>query len=233
MSEMAYIGIRAQMTSYSAGNGAEVFWYSKRNFFLDGDDLAVDRLPFIDSESLYEVMIILAQPGESGVEQRRVIDGTSRIEEHHYSGPFQLPLRISLLLRGSLDRSKDRIGEVRVSKGFEFYGRFGFYLDMRYVTYDIDAWSGSRDFLNTYAAVYGRLNDDSWVRIGIGASPHLYDRWMYQYSGFGREHYLLGHDLIDAFSGGVTGEALEALREAERALSEDWAITFEAFIGFW
>ncbi len=228
-----YIGLRGRITSYSKDNGGEVFWYERRNFFLDGDDLTVGHLPFISAKSLYEVQVILAQPAGAGVERRRIVDRASRIEEYHYGEPFQIPLSVSLLLRGDLKGSGDRMGEIRVSKGFEFMDRFGIFLDMRYVSYGIDGWNGTRDFLNTFAAVYGRLNENSWLRIGAGVNPYLYDRWAYAFSGLGREHFLLDRDVIDAFSGGVTGDALRTLQEAERSLSEEWAITFEAFIGFW
>jgi hypothetical protein len=103
---------------------------------------------------------------------------------------------------------------------------------MRYISYGIDGWNGTRDFLNTFAAVYGRLNADSWLRVGAGVNPYLYDRWTYAFSGLGREHFLLDRDVMDAFSGGVTGDALRTLQEAEKSLSEEWAITFEAFIEF-
>ncbi|MCK4350728.1 MAG: hypothetical protein KAX13_07710, partial [Candidatus Krumholzibacteria bacterium] len=227
-----YIGLRGRITSYSNGNGGEVFWYARRNFFLDGDDLTVGHLPFISAESLYEVQVILEQQDGTGREENRIIGRAARIEEYHYGEPFQIPLSVSLLLRGDLKGSRDRMGEIRVSKGFEFMDRFGIFLDMRYVSYGIDGWNGTRDFLNTFAAVYGRLNADSWLRVGAGVNPYLYDRWTYAFSGLGREHFLLDRDVMDAFSGGVTGDALRTLQEAEKSLSEEWAITFEAFIGF-
>jgi hypothetical protein len=232
-SAKGYIGVRGTITSYSKGNGGEVFWYARRNFFLDGDDLTVGRLPFISDESLYEVQFILAQPVGAEGGRGRIVDRASRIEEYHYGEPFHIPLSVSLLIRGGLEGGGDRMGEILVSKGFEYKDRYGFYLDMRYAFYSIDGWNGSRDFLNTFAAVYGRLNANSWLMVGVGVNPYLYDRWAYAFSGLGREHFLLDRDVIDAFSGGVTDDALSTLREAERSLSEEWAITFEAFIGFW
>ncbi len=232
-SEKGYIGARGTIINFSKDNRGEVFWYARRNFFLDGDDLSVGRLPFMDCESLYEVQLVLAQPSRAGAERRRIVDMASRIEEYHYGEPFQVPLSVSLLLRGDLGGSGDRMGEIRLSKGFELERRFGFFLDMRYVSYRIEGWSGTRDFLNTFAAVYGKLNENAWLGLGVGANPYLYDRWEYAFSGMGREHFLLDHHAMEAFEGGVTGYALYELREAERALSEEWAITFEAFIGFW
>ena len=233
LARQGYIGVRGLITSFSKDNGGEVFWYARRNFFLDGDDLSVGRLPFIDSRNLYEIQVILARPAGIGGKRRRIVDSASRIEEYHHGEPFQVPLSVSLLLRGDLRRGGDGMGEILVSKGFEFRDRFGCFLDMRYTSYGIDGWDGKRDFLNAFAAVYGRLNESSWLSIGVGVNPYLYDRWAYAFNGLGREHFLLDRDVMDAFSGGVTGDALRTLQEAERSLSKEWAITFEAFIGFW
>jgi hypothetical protein len=228
-----YIGLKVRIETYSGGDTGEVFWFSKSNFFLDGDDITIGHLPFLGSSSLSELEIVLAQRGGSGAGRRRIVDGSSRIEELHYREPFQRELTLSLLLRGDMSGAGDRFGEIRLSKGVEYRDRFGLFFDMRYVSYGIDGWSGTRDFVNAFAALYGRINEVSWLSIGVGADPYLYDRWEYAYSGLGREHFLLERGVMDAFSGGATGEALDALREAERSLSENWSITFAAFIGFW
>jgi hypothetical protein len=59
-------------------------------------------------------------------------------------------------------------------------------------------------------------------------APHRFDRWHFDFTGDGRESYLLGRHLFDLV--GQYGEdgLIERLGEAEEMLSEEWSLTFEA-----
>ncbi len=212
------------MERYGSGGGGALFWLRERNLFLDGDDIALGRIPFIESDELYELEIRFAQPPESeGAHAAPGGGGTSGFES------FALPLTLSYLERW--DGGGDRFSEVRFSKGADLHRRVRFFFDARYVSYDLSGWSGEREFLDLFMALRGRIGEDSWISIGLGVDPYLYDGWLYRRTGYGREHYIVERGLLDA--GISREELLGSLQEAESALSEEWSISFEAFVRFW
>lgn len=221
-----YIGARGRVERRSSGSGGNLFWLRRRNFFLDGDEISTGRLPFMGSDDLYELEILFVQP--MGAEWAPQPITESRGMEDHFE-PFALPLVLSFVERW--DRGNDRVSEMRFSKGAELHRLIRLFVDARYVSYDIEGWSGENDFLDLFVALRGRIGDDSWVSLGLGVNPTSYDGWLYRRTGCGRERYLVERGLLEA--GISREELLGALEETERALSEEWSISFEAFIRFW
>jgi hypothetical protein len=221
-----YIGARGAVERYGSGIGGGFFWLRNRNFFLDGDDITIGRLPFVESNGLYELEILFAQPVGGGPDDSGITairDIGKRFE------PFALPLVASFTERG--DRGGGRVRELRFSKGADLHDLIRFFIDARYVSYRIDGWEGENDFLDLFVALRGRIGDDSWVSLGVGVDPSLFDGWLYRRTGYGRERYIMERGLREASF--QREELLGALEEGERALSEEWSITFEAFVRFW
>jgi len=226
LSPVGYIGARGTVERYSSGSGGDVFWLRNRNLFLDGDDITIGRLPFMESSDLYEVEVLFVQPLGSEPAGPDIMDG--RGIESHFE-PFALPLVVSFAERG--DRGGDRVRELRFSKGADLHDLIRIFVDARYVSYSIEGWTGEHDFLDLFVALRGRIGEDSWVSLGLGVNPSLFDGWLYRHTGYGRERYLVETGVLEAYS--PREELLGALEEAERALSEEWSITFEAFVRFW
>lgn len=229
ISSFGYIGARGTVERYSSGTGGDLFWLRNRNLFLDGDEITIGKLPFMESSDLYEVEILFVQP--TGTEPMRPVitdgrgDGT--IETHFES--FALPLVVSFAEKG--DRGGNRVRELRFSKGADLHDMIRFFIDARYISYSIEGWDGEHDFLDLFIALRGRIGEDSWISLGMGVNPSQFDGWLYRHTGYGRERYLVEMGLLEAYS--PREELLVALEEAERALSEEWSITFEAFVRFW
>jgi len=226
-SSIGHFGARGAVERYGSNAGGELFWLRKYNFFLDGDDISVGRLPFIESSGIYEVEIFFAQPGGSGSDGEAgssvLVDGGGRFE------PFALPLVASFTERGS--GGGERVREVRFSKGADLHDRVRLFADARYVSYDIEGWEGGGDFLDLFVALRACVREGSWISLGVGVNPSIFDGWLYRRTGFGRERYLVEAGLLDAYSS--REELLGSIEEAERSLSEEWSITFEAFVRFW
>jgi hypothetical protein len=226
-----YLGAKFRMEHYSADNTGEVFWFKSRNFFLDGDDVRVGRLPFAGSRDLYEIELVFMQPMSSGLDSRRIVGpppGTERDTYGEGIEVFAKSLTVSLIQRGEGVWTGDRVREIRFSKGVDLHDRIRVFLDMRHVSYRLRDWKGEKDFLDAFVALCGRIGYDSWVSVGLGVNPYYYDRWLHGLSDMGREHYLMGEGAIDPDT-----SFLSSLEEAERSLSEEWSITFEAFVRFW
>jgi len=224
-----YVYARGTVERYSSENGGDVFWLQNRNLFLDGDEITIGRLPFMESSDLYEVEILFVQP--MGAEPYRPGitggPGDGAIETHFE--PFALPLIVSFVERG--ERGGGRARELRFSKGADLHDLIRFFVDARYISYSIEGWNGEHDFLDLFVALRGRIREGSWISLGIGVNPSLFDGRLYRHTGYGRERYLVESGVLEAFS--PREELLGALEEAERALSEEWSITFEAFVRFW
>ena len=226
MLPFGYIGARGTLERYTPGSGGEVFWLQNRNLFLDGDEIAIGRLPFLESSELYELEILFVQP--MGEERAVSWITNGRSTEAHFES-FALPLVVSFKERG--DRGGERIRELRFSKGADLHDLIRFFVDARYISYDIEGWTGEHDFLDLFVALRGRIGDDSWISLGIGVNPSQYDGWLYRHTGYGREHYLVEKSVLETYT--PREELLGAIEEAESALSEEWSITFEAFVRFW
>jgi hypothetical protein len=229
LSPFGYIGARGTVEQYSSGSGGDVFWLRNRNLFLDGDEITIGRLPFMESSDLYEVEILFVQPTGSEEAGPDVMDGRGESGLMTHFEPFALPLVVSFAERG--DRGGDRVRELRFSKGADLHDLVRFFVDARYASYSIEGWNGEHDFLDLFVALRGRIGEDSWVSLGLGVNPAQFDGWLYRRTGYGRERYLVETGVLEAYS--PREELLSALEEAERTLSEEWSITFEAFVRFW
>ena len=220
-----YIGARGAVERYGSAGDGSLFWLDKGNFFLDGDEITIGRLPFMESGDLYELEIRFVQPTGTGVDGGMMDERSTGIRFE----PFALPLVASFTEWG--DRGGGRVRELRFSKGADLHDRIRFFADARYVSYRVDGWEGESDYLDLFIAARGRINDRSWISLGIGVDPSIYDGWRYGHTGYGRERYLVDRGILE--SGISKDELLGALEEAERSLSEEWSITFEAFVRFW
>ncbi len=226
-SSIGRFGVRGAVERYGSRAGGELFWLRRYNFFLDGDDISIGRLPFIESSGLYEVEIFFAQPEETGYDEGA--GSADPTDGNRYFEPFALPFAASYTERGSGDG--DRVRELRFSKGADLHDRIRLFTDARYVSYGFEGWDGGHDFLDLFVALRATVREGSWMSLGVGVNPSIFDGWLYRRTRFGRESYLVEAGLLDAYS--TREELLVSIREAERSLSEEWSITFEAFVRFW
>ena len=207
--------LSGKVESFSAMNTGEIFWVQRMNFWLDGDELVTGLFPFVYSSSLYEVKIAFLWG-----------------EQEDFEYPFREALDISLLQRSDAGGEDRVVRELQLSKGFPLHKHLNFLCDFRYIHYDHEEWTGKRDFLDVYLSLNGEITASSWYAVGFGVNPFLFDRWYYHFSGYGRENYLLDQGLYDVFKTSSTADLMNALRDAEEELSEEWMITIEAGIRF-
>jgi hypothetical protein len=225
-SPYGHIGARGTVEQYGSESCGDMFWLRKRNFFLDGDEISIGRLPFIESSDLYEVEIFFVQPGGSESDRLEGAGG-EQIEDRFES--FALPLVASFTEWGN--RGGDRVRELRFSKGADLHEIVRFFVDARYISYSVERWDGGHDYLDLFVALRAMIREGSWVSLGVGVNPSLFDGWLYRRTGYGREGYLVEKGILQTYS--TREELLGSLEEAERSLSEEWSISFEAFVRFW
>jgi hypothetical protein len=205
----------AVMESYSNSNTGRVFWIQRRNFWLDGDRVTVAHLPFLDSRGCYDVGIAFRWNGEE--------DG---------SYPRGDRLLLSILQRGDTSNPCRVVREALLRGRRRVYHRLDAVADLRYVRYGHEEWSGCRDHASAFIGLQSWITGDLWVSIGTGVNPYSFDRWLYRYTRFGREKYLLDRGLYELMDSLGRKELMDAIRKAEASLAEDWIITFEAGIHF-
>jgi len=108
--------------------------------------------------------------------------------------------------------------------------RVTFLLDMRGVSYEYGG--ASRDFVDAFLSVRGDLGRGLWCAVGTGVDPYAFDRWLYAFSGHGREEYLMDRGVFRSLAASGEAASMKALFEAEESLAEDWAVTVEAGFTF-
>lgn len=206
------LNVQAGVESYSSGNPGEVFWLQRRNFWLDGDILTIDRLLFLEESGVYDVRLEARWKGRGG---RR---GNG--------------IRLTALYRGIPNGDDPVVAEVRLDAAIPLHERAALLCDLRFVSYRHGGWSGENDFLDTFLGLSGRIAGPLMCSIGVGVNPEAFDRWRYSFGDHGREDFLLARGVFDHVGGGDTAAIMHALQAAERELADEWAITFEAGIDF-
>lgn len=205
--------LRGRVESYTASNTGAVFWLQRRNFWLDGDRLSFGHLPFLKSRSVYEVGLELQRGGEAG---------------YTYGREFYF----SFLHRGDQGDPHRGVVELLLEKWFRIGSRLDQMLDIRCISYRHSRWTGKRNFVDVFAALFCRITDSSWCSVGIGLNPYSFDRWLYRFSDHGREDYLMERGVLRVIDSADEAELMDSLKEAETSLSEEWMITFEAGLEF-
>lgn len=205
----------ARTESYSAGNTGGIFWLRRYNFWLDGDRLTVDRLPFVTSRSLGEIHLDLGWR-----------------EDAEADDPYRTGLHLSMMRRMDGNDPHRGVTELVFREGLPVGPRLTHILDMRYVSYDHAAWRGKRRFTDFFTALHLRIAPSAWVAVGAGVNPHIFDRWRYRFTGYGRELYLIERGVLAPAGTQDQTEILRALERAEEALAEEWSFVVEAHVRF-
>ncbi len=209
------IDLEIDLEDFSGDGGiGRTFWLQYYNFWLDGDQLRTEMLQFLKSESVWRAKLLVE---EKGAEQ---IPGPYRLEGY---------LSASARWDGNTDRS---MFEITGGKGLRAGSYLSFHADLRYASYRDDRWTGDNGFLDVWLGMRASLGGSGWVAWGMGVPPHRFDRWYYDFTGDGREAFLLDQGLFDAVD--ILGEddLIDWLGRAEKSLAEKWRLSFEAGFTF-
>jgi hypothetical protein len=207
------IGLAGNFERYSAMNTGSIFWLGRTNFWLDGDELTYDHVPFLSSRRIGEVKLSCGWKREL---------------------PKDLPWGTGFLFE--ITRRWDgagggpRFGEIRLVNGMAVHPRVAFLLDMRGVSYEYEGIG--RDFVDAFISVRGSIGKGFWCAVGTGVNPYAFDRWLYAFSDHGREEYLMDRGVFRALAGSGEAASMEAILDAEESLAEDRIVTFEAGFTF-
>ncbi len=207
------IGLAGKLERYSAMNTGSIFWLGRTNFWLDGDELTYDRIPFLSSTQVCEVKLSC---------------GWKR--ELPPNLPWGTGLLVEITERWDGTADGPRFGEIRLVNGIAVHPRVTFLLDMRGVSYEYG--SVGRDFVDAFLSVRGNIRSGLWCAVGAGVNPYAFDRWLYAFSGHGREEYLMDRGVFRSLAASGEAASMKALFEAEESLAEDWAVIFEAGFTF-
>ncbi|MFA4947522.1 MAG: glycogen-binding domain-containing protein [Candidatus Krumholzibacteriia bacterium] len=207
------IGLAGKLEQYSAMNTGSIFWLGRTNFWLDGDELTYDRVPFLSSRQVCEAKLSCGWKREP---------------------PGNLPWGTGLLfeITRRWDGTGDgpRFGEIRLVNGMAVHPRVTFLLDMRGVSYEYG--SVGRDFVDAFLSVRGSIRKGLWCAVGTGVNPYAFDQWLYAFSDHGRQEYLMDRGVFRALAASGEAVSMEAVLDAEESLAEDWVVTFEAGFTF-
>jgi hypothetical protein len=214
-SEAVSVDLSIDLENFVEDEGTgRTFWQQRRSFWLDGDMLRTGLLQFLDSRRVWRAGLSVE---EGGIED--------------ISGPYRIEGYISAVARWNGDGESSML-EVAGGKGLRLGSYMSVHADMRYVTYSDDRWTGDNAFFDIWAGLRGSLGGSGWIALGVGVPPHRFDRWYHDFSGNGREAYLLDRDLFDLVDTSDEYLLLEKLAEAEKELSEEWRLSFEGGFSF-
>jgi hypothetical protein len=146
--------------------------------------------------------------------------------------PYGCGFRLRLMHRADGNDRSRAVTEGLLREGLAIGSRIIHLLDLRYVSYDHDAWRGTRRFIDVFTALRLRISNDAWVSIGAGVHPHCFDRWRYRFTEYGRESYLIGRGVFDSVGGDDEAAVLRALERAETDLADEWSFVVEAGFQF-
>ncbi len=200
---------------FSDNSAARYFWNQKWNFWLDGDDITLRRLPFLYSKGIFEAGLTLVQPGSDSM-----------------TVPYNTAGQISVNVCGDITRSGLRVTELLLKKGHLFNDRLSVHFDARLVFYDDDRSVGDKRFTDIWAGVCWRPVRSGWIALGSGFSPLYFDRWSNSLIPFGRERYIADRGVFQTERYATEAGLLEDLYNAEQYISDEWNITFEAGVSF-
>ena len=206
------VSFKGAVEAFSSANTGRIFWIGRTNFWLDGDELTYDEVPFVSSRQLYEASIVFALKGDflAGIPRSRGLRLSIAQREEIGGGPL--------------------FREIGVSKGIALARRVSIFVDIRGASYRHG--DTRRDFVDGFLSLHGTITSSLWCSVGCGVNPYAFDQWLYAFSDHGRADYLLSHGVFRALNDGGESAAVKALIDAEDALSEDFMITFEAGYSF-
>jgi hypothetical protein len=197
-----------------SGGMGRTFWLQGPNFWLDGDMVRTELLQFLDSKRMWKAALRIE---EGGVDE---IPGPYRLEGY-------------LLAKTNWDGDMERsMFEISGGKGIRAGSYLSVHTDMRYVLYSDDRWVGESGFFDFWAGLRGNLGGSGWAALGIGVAPHRFDRWYFDFTGDGRESYLIDQFHLWWVEPGEEAAFIEELGKAEKTLSEEWRLSFEAGFSF-
>ena len=207
------IGLSGKVEQYSTLNTGSTFWLGRSNFWLDGDELRYDLIPFLSSRDPYEVTL-------SGTWNAAPADAP----------PWGKGLRLAMTQRGDASGGGPLSREIRLVSGVAVETRLTLLLDMRGASYRYPEIK--RDFVDAFLSLRGSVTKSLWCAIGAGVNPYGFDRWLYSFSGHGREDYLYERGLFQTLASHGETASMNALMGAEEAMADDWVVTFEAGFTF-
>ena len=197
-----------------SGGMGRTFWLQGQNFWLDGDQLRTELFQFLDSKSMWRAAMTIE---EGGVEE--------------IPGPYRLEGYITAKANWDRDEASSMF-EISGGKGIRAGSYLSLHADLRYVSYSDDRWVGESSFFDFWAGLRGTLGGSGWLALGLGVAPHRFDRWYFDFTGDGRESYLLDQDLFRRVRPFEEGDPVESLGEAEKSLAEEWRLSFEGGFSF-
>ncbi|MCX5753217.1 MAG: glycogen-binding domain-containing protein [Candidatus Krumholzibacteria bacterium] len=207
------IGLAGKLEQYSTMNTGSTFWLGRMNFWLDGDDLTYDRVPFLSSRHVCEVRL--------SCDWKREPPGNL---------PWGTGLLLEITRRWDGTDEGPRFGEIRFVNGMALHPRLTFLLDMRGVSYE---YAGvGRDFVDAFLSLRASVGKGLWCAVGTGVNPYAFDPWLYAFSDHGRQAYLMDRGVFRALARSGEAASMEAVLDAEESLAEDWIMTFEAGFTF-
>jgi len=207
------IGLSGKVEQYSTLNTGSTFWLGSSNFWLDGDELRYDLIPFLSTRELYEVKL-------SGAWNAEPAGGP----------PWGKGLRLAMTQRGDASGGGPLFREIRLVSGVAVEKRLTLLLDMRGASYRYSEFE--RDFVDAFLSLRGSITSSLWCAVGTGVNPYSFDRWLYSFSGHGREDYLYERGIFQTLASRGEAASMNALLGAEETLAEDWVVTFEAGFTF-
>ena len=197
-----------------SGGVGGTFWIDNSNFWLDGDILRTELFQFVDSKRMWRATLGFE---ESGVEE--------------IAGPYRLEGYIAAKVNQDGDENISMF-EITSGKGIRAGSYLSLHTDLRYVSYRDDRWVGESSFFDFWAGIRGMLGGSGWAALGVGVAPHRFDRWYFDFTGDGRESYLLDPDFLRLHYRREENDLLNTLSNAEKFLAEDWRLSFEAGFSF-
>ena len=207
------IGVEGKIEQYSSLNTGSTFWLARSNFWLDGDELAYDCVPFLSSREIYEVAL------------------SCRLKSEPLGGaPWGRGVRLEMIQRGDASDGWPLFREVRLAGGVTVHPRLAVLLDMRGVSYEYDG--RRRDFVDAFVCIQAFVTKSLWCAVGTGVNPYAFDRWVYTFSDHGREDYLYERGVFRALAERGEAASMKTLLDAEEGLAEDRVVTFEAGFTF-
>ncbi len=193
-----------------SGGTGRTFWLQGWNFWLDGDMVRTELLQFLDSERMWRAVLSIEEGGADEI-----------------PGPYRL--QGYLLAKANWDGETERsIFEISGGKGIRAGSYLSIHTDMRYVQYSDDRWVGESGFFDLWAGLRGNLGGSGWAALGVGVAPHRFDRWYFDFTGDGRESYLIDQFHLWWVEPGEEAAFIEELGKAEKILSEEWRLSFES-----
>jgi hypothetical protein len=205
--------LEGRFTRFSASNTGSIFWLGRTNFWLDGDEVSYDLIPFLSSREIVEARFMCAWRYEP-----------------LGALPWGRGLRFSISERGDPNEADRLFGEAVLSSGVAIHPRLTVLADLRAVSYRYEGMR--RDAVNLFFAAHGSISTSLWCALGAGVNPYAFDRWLFEFSDHGRADYLADRGIFRALAAHGEDASVKTLLRAEEDLSEDWVVTFEAGFTF-